>query len=122
MDDLAPNITQEDPILVTGAAGFIGRRVVGDLLARGFRNIRCLVRSSSRIQTLDRLRERWPFATGFEVVKGNLLSPADCASVSRGAAIIYHLAAGTGTKSFPDAFMNSVVATRNLVEAGLAQN
>ena len=34
-------------------------------------------------------------------------------------AVIYHLAAGTGEKSFPDAFLNSVVATRNLLDAGL---
>ena len=34
--------------------------------------------------------------------------------------MIYHLAAGRGEKSFPDAFMNSVVTTRNLLEAALA--
>ncbi len=33
--------------------------------------------------------------------------------------VIFHLAAGTGEKSFPDAFLNSVVATRNLLEASL---
>jgi nucleoside-diphosphate-sugar epimerase len=32
-------------------------------------------------------------------------------------ALIYHLAAGTGVKFIPDAFMNSVVTTRNLLEA-----
>ncbi len=30
--------------------------------------------------------------------------------------MIYHLAAGTGTKSFADAFLNSVVTTRNLLD------
>jgi nucleoside-diphosphate-sugar epimerase len=34
-------------------------------------------------------------------------------------AVIYHLAAGTGEKSFPDAFMNSVLTTRNLLDAAL---
>jgi len=34
-------------------------------------------------------------------------------------AVIFHLAAGRGEKSFPDAFMNSVVTTRNLLEASL---
>jgi nucleoside-diphosphate-sugar epimerase len=33
--------------------------------------------------------------------------------------VIIHLAAGTGEKSFPDAFMNSVVTTRNLLDASL---
>ena len=30
--------------------------------------------------------------------------------------MVFHLAAGTGEKSFPDAFMNSVVTTRNLLD------
>jgi nucleoside-diphosphate-sugar epimerase len=34
-------------------------------------------------------------------------------------ALVLHVAAGTSEKSFPDAFMNSVVATRNLLEASL---
>jgi nucleoside-diphosphate-sugar epimerase len=34
-------------------------------------------------------------------------------------ALIIHLAAGTGEKSFPDAFMNSVVTTRNLLDASM---
>jgi nucleoside-diphosphate-sugar epimerase len=34
-------------------------------------------------------------------------------------AVIYHFAAGRGEKSYPDAFLNSVVTTRNLLEASL---
>ena len=34
--------------------------------------------------------------------------------------MIYHLAAGIGEKSYPDAFMNSVVTTRNLLDASAA--
>ena len=34
-------------------------------------------------------------------------------------AVIFHLAAGRGEKSFPDAFMNSVVTTQNLLEASM---
>src|SRR4029077_413667 len=54
-----------------------------------------------------------------EVVKGNLLSRDDCAAAAEGAALIFHLAAARGEKSFPDAFLNSVVTTRNLLEACL---
>ena len=36
---------------------------------------------------------------------------------TKNAAVIYHLAAGRGEKSYPDAFMNSVVTTRNLLDA-----
>ena len=51
--------------------------------------------------------------------KGNLLSRVDCETACRDVAVIFHLAAGTGEKSFPDAFLNSVVTTRNLLEASL---
>jgi nucleoside-diphosphate-sugar epimerase len=53
-------------------------------------------------------------------MKGNLLSRDDCTAAVKDVAVIYHLAAGTGEKSFPDAFMNSVVTTRNLLDAAVA--
>jgi nucleoside-diphosphate-sugar epimerase len=109
----------DEPILVTGAAGFIGNRVVERLLVCGFRNVRCLVRPSSRMQKLEELRQRFQDTARLELIAGNLLSPRDCEEATRDVALIYHLAAGTGTKSFPDAFMNSVVTTRNLLEAAL---
>ena len=37
----------DDRILVTGAAGFIGSRVVECLLQRGFRNVRCFARPAA---------------------------------------------------------------------------
>src|SRR5213078_3420280 len=52
-----------------------------------------------------------------EVFKGNLLSPEDCAAATKDVAVIFHLAAGRGEKSFADSFMNSVVTTRNLLDA-----
>jgi nucleoside-diphosphate-sugar epimerase len=110
-------IDTDDLILVTGASGFIGSRVVARLLELGFRNLRCFVRSSCpRI-------EEWTAPTNsearVEVFRGNLLSPADCARATADAALILHLAAGRGEKSYPDAFLNSVVTTRNLIEASL---
>jgi nucleoside-diphosphate-sugar epimerase len=54
-----------------------------------------------------------------EVVTGNLLSRDDCEAVTEGAAVTFHLAAGRGEKSVADAFLNSVVTTRNLIEASL---
>jgi nucleoside-diphosphate-sugar epimerase len=59
---------------------------------------------------------RHPHGTHVEVMKGNLLSRDDCAAATRDVAAIFHLAM-KGDKSFPDAYMNSVVATRNLLEA-----
>jgi nucleoside-diphosphate-sugar epimerase len=109
----------EDRILVTGAAGFIGSRVLQCLLDRGFRNLVCFVRPSSDLGGIEAVIERRPPGARIEVLKGNLLSRDDCETASKDVAVIYHLAAGTGEKSFPDAFLNSVVATRNLLQASL---
>jgi nucleoside-diphosphate-sugar epimerase len=109
-------IRSDDRILVTGAAGFIGASVVHRLLDRGFRNIACFTRPSSNLAAIEALMRRNP-ASGIHILQGNLLSREDCEAACQGVSVILHLAAGTGEKSFPDAFMNSVVATRNLLEA-----
>jgi nucleoside-diphosphate-sugar epimerase len=109
----------EDRILVTGATGFIGSRVLDCLLSRGFRNVVCLVRSSSGLSGIEAIAKRRAPGTPIEVVRGNLLSRQDCEAASKDVRAVFHLAAGTGEKSFPDAFMNSVVATRNLLDASL---
>ena len=106
----------DDQVLVTGSTGFLGARVVANLLDHGCRRIRCLARPSSDLRRLEAVTRSRP-AAGVEVIRGNLLSREDCERATRGVAVIYHLAAGTGTKSFPDAFMNSVVTTRNLLDA-----
>src|SRR4051812_10298820 len=111
-------INPEQPILITGATGFIGRAVIECLLARGFRNLRCFSRASKNLVELTQISER--YNARIEVLKGNLLSREDCAAAVKEVAVIYHLAAGTGEKSFPDAFMNSVVTTRNLLDAAIA--
>lgn len=108
-----------DLILVTGAAGFIGTRVVQNLLDRGCHNLRCLVRPSSNLERLDKVLAQNVNDTRIEIMTGNLLSREDCARATHSVAVIYHLAAGTGTKSFADAYLNSVVATRNLLDATL---
>jgi nucleoside-diphosphate-sugar epimerase len=106
-----------DTILVTGAAGFIGSRLVANLLERGFRNVRCFARPSGDVARLEAIADR--HGARLDVVRGNLLSREDCATATRDVAVVFHLAAAKGEKSFPDAFMNSVVTTRNLLEACL---
>ena len=86
-------------------------------MGRGFRNVVCFARPSSDLSKLEAgIKNQLP-DTRIEVLRGNLLSRADCEAASKEVSVIYHLAAGTGEKSFPDAFMNSVVTTRNLLEA-----
>ena len=105
-----------DLILVTGAGGFIGARVVDNLLGRGHTNLRCFVRPSSRLRTLEETISRHAASNEVEIVAGDLVSRDDCERAAVNASVVYHLAAGFD-KSFAAAFMNSALATRNLMDA-----
>lgn len=108
-------INFNEPVLVTGSNGFIGSKVVETLLRYGFSNLRCFARPSADLSVLKEyighLRE-----ANAEIIRGNLLSRDDCKRAVEGVSIIYHLAAGMD-KSFAGAYMNSVVTTRNLLDA-----
>ena len=112
-------IAADDLVLITGATGFIGARLVERLLAHGLRNIRCFARPSSntgRLEAVIATRGK-DCQARIEVTTGNLLSRDDCARAVKDVSVVFHLAAARGEKSIPDAFMNSVVTTRNLLEA-----
>lgn len=110
-------IGPDDLILITGATGFIGPKVIRSLLQLGFRNLRCFGRRLSPASPLAALQEHFRQSVRLEIIKGNLLSPGDASAAARDASVILHLAAGRGVKSIPEAFRNSVVTTRNLLEA-----
>jgi nucleoside-diphosphate-sugar epimerase len=113
------SIQPAQPILVTGAAGFIGCRLVNSLLRLGMRNLRCFVRPSSELGPLRQVLEQYP-GVETDIVCGNLLSRDDCARAVSGAKVVIHLVTGRG-KSFPGCFQNSVVTTRNLLDAVLGE-
>lgn len=112
-------IKADDCILVTGANGFIGSKVVETLLGYGFSNLRCFVRPSSNLTRLNAIMKAFP-GSRVEMVYGNLLSPDDCKTASKNVSVVFHLAAGI-EKTYAGCFMNSVVTTRNLLES-IVQN
>ena len=68
--------------LVTGATGFVGRRLAERLLAEGA-EVRCLVRDRGRAQELaDR---------GAELHEGDVLRPETLAGAGRGVDVAYYL-------------------------------
>ncbi|MFE9097408.1 SDR family oxidoreductase [Streptomyces sp. NPDC007264] len=74
--------------LVTGATGYIGGRLVPELLAAGH-PVRCLVRSPHR------LRDH-PWAGDVEVVRGDVTDPASVAEAMRGMDVAYYLVHALG--------------------------
>lgn len=83
----------DPPILVTGATGYIGGRLVPRLLARGYR-VRCLARDP------DRLRSR-AWGDRVEIVAGDVLARATLGPALEGCGVAYYLVhsmtAGEGT-------------------------
>ncbi len=111
-------VNSGDLILVTGANGFIGSRVVRTLLDYGFDKIRCFVRPTGGSSAIDAIAGEHG-SSRIQLVKGNLLSREDCRIAAAGVSVVYHLAAGTD-KTFPGCVLNSVVTTRNLLDAVVA--
>src|SRR6059058_4247357 len=111
-------VSRDERILVTGSSGFIGAKVVEKLIECGFTNLRCFVRPSSNLSRLRYWLNNVDAETKVEFVRGDLLSRDDCRAAAEGVSIIYHLAAGM-EKSFAGAFMNSALATRNVMDAFL---
>lgn len=95
--DVAPAAT-DDPgtglnCLVTGASGYIGGRLVPELLDAGHR-VRCLAR------TPEKLRDH-PWADRTEVVRGDMADPESVGAAMRGIDVAYYLVHGLrGGKGF----------------------
>ena len=111
-------VQSSDRLLVTGSNGFIGTKVVERLLEYGFSNLRCFVRPSGKLENLKKILSQRSNAKTVELVSGDLLSREDCRKATQDVSVIIHLAAGM-EKSFAGAFMNSALATRNLLDAFL---
>ena len=99
------------PVLVVGATGFLGGRVVDALLARG-KQVRALVRPSSEAGRLE--------AKGVEIARGDMMDPDSLMRAMTGADAVITTAAGYTRHSKGDSPEIDVVGNRNLAEAAAA--
>ena len=99
----------ETPILVVGATGYLGQRVVRALVARG-KSVRALVRDGT-----DPGRIRGP---GVETVPGNMLDPASLDRALAGVSALVTTAIGYSARK-PGDTLESVdgLGNRNLIDA-----
>ncbi|MFI7382751.1 SDR family oxidoreductase [Streptomyces sp. NPDC049813] len=75
--------------LVTGASGYIGGRLVPELLDAGYR-VRCLARTPAK------LRDH-PWAKDTEIVRGDVMDEASVAAAMEGVEVAYYLVHSLGT-------------------------
>ena len=102
-------------ILLTGAGGLLGKKVAASLLSKGERDIRLHFRQHPPKDLLEDLRVSFPSAT-IEPVFANLLNTNQIGNLVDGVDCVVHAAAGMRGAA-ADMFANSVIGTRNLLEA-----
>jgi len=94
--------------LVTGANGFLGRRVVEALLARGF-EVRAMVRPAATLEEID-----WPASV--EIFRADLRASHELQRAFDGVDVLLHLAAVVSGGEDAQ-FAGTVVGTERLLDA-----
>jgi nucleoside-diphosphate-sugar epimerase len=114
-----------DQILITGAGGWLGKRLVGKIAARDFSadvlarlprsvSIRCLVLPGENADALH--------ASGAEVVEGDIRDPRDCANFCQGAegALLLHTAGIIHPRRVKEFYEVNTLGTQNMLNAAVA--
>ena len=95
-------------VLVTGANGFLGRHVIGELLARGI-EVRAMVRPAARLEALG-------WSPSVEVFRADLRTSRDLARAFEGVDVLVHLAAVVSGGEDAQ-FAGTVAGTERLLDA-----
>jgi nucleoside-diphosphate-sugar epimerase len=111
MDEVARHVPS--PVLVTGATGFIGRRLVDRLISAGFR-VRVLVLADDLVPT------HWH--GGANVITGDISDPESVHTAMNGCGAVFHLAAVVGDWG-PESLYHRVTVdgTRYVFQAAMEQ-
>jgi uncharacterized protein YbjT (DUF2867 family) len=100
-------VTEGKLILVTGATGYVGGRLVPRLLEAGYR-VRCLIRDPSRMQGRAWVKR-------VELVQGDVLEPQSLGAAMRDVDAVYYLIHSLGSGS--DFTERDTMAARNCAAA-----
>jgi len=100
-------------ILITGATGFIGRRLTQDLMARGC-NVRVFARSRGKAWDL--------FGDNVDISVGDVSDPASLEKACRGIETVYHIAGiyRFGLRHRHELWQANVIGTENLLQCAAA--
>ncbi|MGH3145593.1 MAG: NAD(P)H-binding protein, partial [Rubrobacter sp.] len=103
-------VERDQPVLVVGGTGALGRRVIGALRARG-KPVRALVRPGSDAGVLE--------GEGVEVVRGDMMDPASLGPAFDGVDALVTSAVGYTRHRKGDTSRTDTVGNRNLADAAL---
>ncbi len=105
---------RDDLIVVTGAGGFIGGHLVGHLVRQGYRRIRAVDKKP--------MQSWYQLHTQVDSLQRDLAEHANCQEITRGAAVVYNLAADMGGMGFienhkADCMLSVLINTHMLMAA-----
>lgn len=103
----ALSVSRERPVFVTGGTGFVGSHLVEALSARGYGQIRCLVRKNPG----------WLSEVDHTPVSGDLSGAASLTQAMQGCGLVFHVAGRTRARSWEAFHEANVAGTINLLEA-----
>lgn len=100
-------VMNQTKVLVTGATGFLGKRVARRLVEEGYR-VRGLARTRSSVGDLKKL--------GVEIAIGDLADESSIVAAVEGVDVVVHAAAGTRGRA-EESYAATIEGTRNVLEA-----